>query len=333
MYVLEGVYEKKAFWKLKIASSNDGPEDGKSFKKLKGVGEVKIIGSRPTPYSPIKANHGEIWIGLKRKVHHIQIENFQVGRVATGITASEGGYHHLEFRDLKFEDTRQNVVLGGKDSKQISMERISGIRYSKRHIRLGQGISEVLVTDSHADAQFLQGDFAVGFDVENPAWNIEFRNCSSRGNVFVESKYWNGDGFKAEEETKNIRWIRCQAFDNADAGFDIKTKNAYLEDIVAERNSRNIRIWQSAVLKKIQASSSKIHGGETSEAGIWSEGPYDCYFCQIENNGIQINAESSGKSYRIRFFDSVIRLGKSQAGELVRKEDRIKIDWIRTKLG
>jgi hypothetical protein len=345
MHVLEGRYEAQngGFWQLKIKENHTGPAAG-GTKKLKGEGKVELVGPRPVPYSKNMPVRGDIWLEFKKKARNVEIENFHIARVESGITAVEGGNTGLTFRGLHFEDTRQNILIHGhpfctslKDcpapqqlSKNILIEDVNGIRYSKRHVRLSHGLSQVQVKNSHADSQFLDGDFAVGFDVENPAWDIEFRDSTSRGNLYSGEDYWNGDGFKAETETRDIRWIGCSAFDNADAGFDIKTENASLENITALRNSRNIRIWKSAVLKTIEASDSKTHGGISTQAGIWSVGPYECHHCTLRNNAIQIHAENPGRPFRIQFYDSHINAAREGEMEINRLEEGIKIDWVRT---
>lgn len=344
LHVMEGNYEGPSFWRLTI---NKYPEMAPQFKTLRGEGKVRLLGPRPIPYSKETAGQGGTWLEIKRGAAFLRIENFQISQVEIGILAAEGENHDLEIQDLDFLDTRQNIVISGhpgcrslqncrpdpaERSQKILIERVNGKRYSKRHIRLGQGISQVRVTDSHADAERLDGDFAVGFDVENPAWDIEFRDSSSRGNLFSESEYWNGDGFKSEDQTFQIRWTGCSAFENADAGFDIKSENAQLENITAARNNRNIRIWKSAVMKHIRASESRSLGGNGSQAGIWSQGPYECHFCVVKNNRIQVSGEDSGKPYLIRFYDSTLSLDATHPGELVLLENSVKAEWNRTTL-
>ncbi|HLD49607.1 MAG TPA: hypothetical protein VJC08_00260, partial [bacterium] len=208
----------------------------------------------------------------------------------------------------------------------------SGTRYSKRHVRLSHGVSMVRVVNSHADGGFLDGDFAVGFDVENPSHDIEFTHSSSRANLYTLSSYWNGDGFKAENETKNIRWTDCSAFDNGDAGFDIKTEKPRLENIVALRNNRNIRIWSSqrAIVTNANASYAKHRGGIGTEAGIWSAGEVDCRFCTLRDNKIQVLAENNGKGARVRLYDSILSVNTSSREEWFRRERGTRVDLIRT---
>ena len=350
MYVLEGEYsiDNKAFWILDMDSKNDGPDNGNAYKKLIGIGNVKIIGSRPIPYHPLNKEKGGKWINIGKGAHHILIKNFKVQQVSEGIAAQEGGNHHLRLSHLDFQDTRQNLVLAGHpdcksektchiEQKQIShnirIDHTSGIRYSKRHIRLSNGIHHVQVLNSKADSQFLDEDFAVGFDVENPSHDILFRNSESQRNKYTLSEYWNGDGFKAEDETYNIRWINCSAFENADGGFDIKTRKGYLQNITAYQNNRNIRSWHpdGIILKDANALDSKHHGGEGSEAGIWTLGDLNCHSCIVRNNKIQILTEKGPSDSYVRFFDSLFSTDLEES-LLMRREEGTHVDFIRTRI-
>lgn len=115
MHVLAGTYsvEEKTFWKLKIAPSSDGSQVKDYFKKIKGEGEVRIEGSRPVPYQDASKGAGETWITLEHGAGNIAIENFTISRVSDGIVAKEGANSHLQFSDLHFENTRQNIVILG----------------------------------------------------------------------------------------------------------------------------------------------------------------------------------------------------------------------------
>lgn len=350
MHVLEGEYtaENRAFWQLKIGPVADGSQaPEKQFKTLLGEGRVILRGARSIPYTPSRKTEGGTWVSIARGASRLRIQNFHVSRVASGIRAAEGGNTHLQFQDLHFEDTRQNFIISGHPdcisrkecpvkpdqlTREILIQNTSGRRYSKRHVRLGQGISKVSVVDSHADAEFLDGDFAVGFDVENPARNIEFIRCSSRANIYSLSAYWNGDGFKAENETDDIRWINCSAFDNADGGFDIKTDNARLENIVALRNSRNIRIWspKRSVIKNALSSYAKHHGGENTPAGLWSAGAVDCRFCTLHNNSVQIQAENNQTGSWIRLNDSILSSDLQNSGDWIIQEKGTRVKLVRT---
>jgi len=351
MHVAEGRYtvQDKTFWKLDIAKANDGSASPETSKGLIGQGQVIIEGSRQIPYQINTKDTGESWIRILRGASNLSIQNFNVARIKEGIAAKEGGNHTIEIKNIHFSDTRQNILIAGHPqcirlsqcrfqpeeiSHNIVIDQTSGLRYSKRHIRLTNGVWGVQVSNSHADGAFLDGDFAVGFDVENPSHDIQFSHCTSRGNRYSLSEYWNGDGFKTENETRNIRWDHCAAFDNADGGFDIKSDNAVLENIIALRNNRNIRSWspEKIILRNVNASYSKHWGGIGTEAGIWTEGTLDCHFCTLHNNKIQIHAENNTETARVRIFDSILSMDASVEGETIRQEKESSVDLIRTQI-
>lgn len=350
MHVMEGNYSKQenTFWSLIISKKTDGEptSDSKSFKKLVGEGKVIMTGTRPIPYKPATKEAGERWITFLKGANRVVIDNFHVSQVAEGITL-KGSNKHLRFYNLHFQDTRQNITVIGNPhcnklsacdvkpeeiSQDIIVKNTSGLRYSKRHIRLTRGVFNVRVLNSTADAEFLDEDFSVGFDVENPSHDIEFNHCISRRNIFSLSSYWNGDGFKSEDETRNIRWKNCAAFDNADGGFDIKTPNAILENVIAFKNTRNIRIWspKKSTIRNANASFSKHHGGESTEAGLWTQGVVDCHSCTLYNNKIQAHTENNGAKARIHFYDSIISMTPDIQGETFRQEDGTDITLTRS---
>lgn len=352
MYVLEGRYsvEEGTFWKLKISGQHSGPANDPAIKKkLIGVGRVTIVGSRQVPYDPAWKESGETWIELREGARQLHIENFDVSRIQLGILADAGGYKDLSFKGLRFQDTRQNLVLYGHPecrdlqsckgknaeslSSRIRIENVHGMRYSKRHIRLTHGISDVTVLNSSADAQFLDGDFAVGFDVDNPSHDIEFRNCTARGNLFSGSDYWNGDGFKSESETENIRWVRCAAFDNADAGFDVKGPQALLEQVLASGNSRNIRIWspRETLLDHVVSTHSRYFGGDGTPSGLWVQGMARCQACTIFANPVAIHLEKNEAPFcRLTLQDSWITADRQE--KLLLREENTEIHEIRTQM-
>lgn len=75
--------------------------------------------------------------------------------------------------------------------------------------------------------------------------NIVIRDGRVRGFRMVQGKgYTNGDGIATEGETQG-RMLNVTASDNSDGGFDIKG-DWRLDDLVAERNARDYRLWNRA---------------------------------------------------------------------------------------
>lgn len=349
MFVLPGRYTKKnhSFWSLKFTEKNTGSPDG-SLKRLTGIGEVLVEGSRPVPYSRRSASAGETWIRLKKGAGNVTVSHFTVRRVALGISAAEGGNRNLYLSDLHFVDTRQNIWLVGHPecksaevcgvapeevTSNIVIDQTSGLRYSKRHIRL-TAVHHVDILNSYADSGYLDGDFAAGFDVEGPAHDILFYNSISMRNKYSKSKYWNGDGFKSEKNTSAIRWIRCRAYGNADGGFDIKTPHAYLENIIASGNKRNIRIWslKSNSLINILASHSKNKGGVGADAGIWAHGVFTCERCSVKGNGVQCLLEGPAGPGKAIFRNSIVSAGSRKGSKVEAGENAGRAEFINSRV-
>jgi hypothetical protein len=58
-----------------------------------------------------------------------------------------------------------------------------------------------------------------------------------------EGKYTNGDGIATERPVDGLSIARVRSTDNSDGGFDLKSRNTRLDDLTAERNGRNYRLW------------------------------------------------------------------------------------------
>jgi hypothetical protein len=58
-----------------------------------------------------------------------------------------------------------------------------------------------------------------------------------------QGKYTNGDGIATERPVDGLSIARVRSSDNSDGGFDLKSRNTKLDDLTAERNGRNYRLW------------------------------------------------------------------------------------------
>lgn len=85
---------------------------------------------------------------------------------------------------------------------------------------------------------------------DHPTDNIVYSRCLAQGfkQVQTPGKYWNGDGFADEEHGTNMRYEDCAAIDNADGGFDLKSRGVVVADCYAARNYRNFRGWGSGTI-------------------------------------------------------------------------------------
>jgi hypothetical protein len=61
--------------------------------------------------------------------------------------------------------------------------------------------------------------------------------------VRVPGKYTNGDGIAAERQVQDLTISRVVSRNNSDGGFDLKSSNTKLDQLRAEHNYRNYRLW------------------------------------------------------------------------------------------
>lgn len=115
---------------------------------------------------------------------------------------------------------------------------LARLRYASRDIRF---------RDIHAEGVVQTGstDLPVGIALDGEASDVAFERCVMRGFRWQrkERQYWNGDGFSTERGNREIRFSHCAAWENSDAGFDLKSTETVLDDCIAGRNARNFRLW------------------------------------------------------------------------------------------
>ena len=75
------------------------------------------------------------------------------------------------------------------------------------------------------------------------------------------SGYWNGDGFATERGVYGIRFENAVARGNADGGFDLKSTDTVLVNVVSEDNGRNFRLWGEIELTNPTGIDPHKHGG------------------------------------------------------------------------
>lgn len=95
-------------------------------------------------------------------------------------------------------------------------------------------------------------DLPVGIAFDDQARNFTVERCRMQGFQWrrAADQYWNGDGYSSERGNSGLLFRQCEAWDNSDAGFDLKSTNSRLDDCTAGRNARNYRLWSSIGLTR-----------------------------------------------------------------------------------
>ncbi|NND98342.1 MAG: right-handed parallel beta-helix repeat-containing protein [Pirellulaceae bacterium] len=242
--------------------------------------------------------HAHSWnaISLADGLSHLRIGGLEISGFIYGVQATNN--HHVELSGLSITRCREAVLLRGLTDSAI--RDCQFIRYTKRGIRFKEGCHDLVITDVVADAT--GGDtawpteaFPFGFAIENGDGNhsIRYERCTARNNIFPSEpgKYWNGDGFLAENNSSNLVYIDCSSFGNSDGGWDDKSLAPSLVGCIAARNKRGFRFWNvrgdrehPARLENCLGVYNKSAGGSGSSAGLWTCGAVEAERCTFHNN-------------------------------------------------
>jgi len=223
-------------------------------------------------------------------------------------TQAPGRVAHGRIANLQMEGIRDAIVISGGatatqpeiGSHDIVISDCSVLHYTKRGYRFRDGCYDIRLERCLADAggkEWATEAFHMGFCISGGAadsgvsdHDFTFIDCVARNNYWDagEGKYWQGDGFCAEGRTYNLTFIGCEAYDNGDGGWDVKSANPLLIGCVALRNKKNFRFWADepgVLLVRCLGAYAIKRGGNSDETGIWVGGKTRAVQCTfIEND-------------------------------------------------
>ena len=221
-----------------------------------------------------------------------EVANLKIidAHIAVSSASSASPHVGIIMRDITMQNVRHGLYL--YDCDNLLVEGCTVKQYSKHGFRLEKGCDNVTFDNCIADLS--DGDdtwwdysenFPFGFNVNDGGTantNITFQNCTAANNRENDQRdssgnplsYWNGDGFVIEGNTAGVTFLNCVAFNNEDAGFDIKPAATFI-DCVSVKNYRGYRCWDT--LKTITncaatypfRRSAGNPTGSTSGSGIW----------------------------------------------------------------
>lgn len=227
-------------------------------------------------------------------------------------TQAPGRVAHGRIADLVLEGLRDAIVIDGGatatqpelGSHDIVISDCSVVHYTKRGYRFRDGCYDIRLERCLADAggkEWATEAFHMGFNVNGGAvdsgvadHDLTFIDCVARNNYWDagEDKYWQGDGFCAEARTYNLTFIGCEAYDNGDGGWDVKTANPLLIGCVSLRNKKNYRFWSDdpgALLIRCLGAYAIKRGGNSEATGIWVGGRIRAMQCTFIENDASID--------------------------------------------
>jgi len=307
---------------------------GESITALKTLAGTDTGGGLPTFVGDFTlANQGtRAFVNVAEGVSFWRVQDLKVENYAYGILTNG---HHVGVRIDNFDVTntgdaiyfwglpRDSTADPATASHDIVITRGDYLNFTKRAVRFRNGNYLASVIDTRADAggaaNWAPGNFPIGFGVGAGQYaqggvmehDIVFQDVVSRNSYHEAAEgnsYWNGDGFTAERDSRDITFLRSKAFDSTDGGFDDKSEGPAYIDTVAFGNKRNYRVWshRDAQYFNVVGGHSFRRGGSGNSVGLHVAGSAvaDVYFSTFtEDQDQEVGLEGA---ISVDLYDSIV---------------------------
>ncbi len=182
-------------------------------------------------------------------------------------------FSHMIFRDFGYgfvaQERTEGVVLhnlqGRNVRRLIGSARTGGFDrfeffdiwvhgFSKGVIRFDGPATRGLIRDVYGDSEFQDADnYAQGIKFNGTStatgsYAVSVEDCIMKNIRDTVNKYHNGDGFSSERYDRDLQFVRCQASDCTDAGFDLKSSGTLVHRCLVTHCKHSYRIWGEADL-------------------------------------------------------------------------------------
>lgn len=151
-------------------------------------------------------------------------------------------------------------------NKAITLKDIADKAIEREFVRVTGGVGGLLsMLTGHAAGETQSPWTATGVKFQDGGTDWRVERCAMKGfrtRPAPGKTYWQGDGFATEHPNARIVFERCQAFENADAGFDLKGPAFVLDRCKAVRNGKNFRLWsrgRASTIESIDPTSCHLH--------------------------------------------------------------------------
>lgn len=199
--------------------------------------------------------------------------------VGNGLFVFASPVNNVEISDVEVTGGYRVIENTGSGGSEAPFERLlvtgaratglrrgfARMRYASRGGRFRNITAEGVLTTGATD-------LPVGIALNDTASDFQFERCVMRGFRWQREagQYWNGDGFSTERGNHDIRFSGCEAWDNSDGGFDLKSTGTVLDDCVSGRNARNYRLWSDITATRLTSvSPGKVGGrGDTNHISL-----------------------------------------------------------------
>ena len=216
-----------------------------------------------------------------RAVSGMKLSDLSARDIGNGLVRVAGPVTGLELRDIDVERVYrvlENTAAGGEDGDAsftgLVMERVTARQVIRGLVRIRYDSHGGVIRDVSATGTVMTDNLPCGIAFSDTAHDFTLERCIMRGfrMQLPPQRYWNGDGFSTEKGNYGFRFLRCEAYDNTDGGFDLKSTGTFLDGCIAGGNKRNYRFWSTADAHVLTSLTPVHHGGIGDCAHIHVEG-------------------------------------------------------------
>jgi hypothetical protein len=238
-----------------------------------------FVGTRTAPYQP-NGNPGTELFKLMAGADNLTFHNLAFKNQGNGAFRVGGDISNLTIKNMRATNVRrffESNPSGGASTATVKRLRIRNVivkGFSRGAIRLQDDTNNVVIQNVIGNSQRQDGDrFAMGIHLDDTVHNVLLTRVTMRNSRATNTgPYWNGDGFVAEGDTYNLRFVRTVATGSTDSGYDLKGDAIKVTRAVARDNKRNYRFWGQAELVNSIGRDPRSRGGIGSQAQVWAGG-------------------------------------------------------------
>ncbi len=238
--------------------------------------KATFVSNRAETYTP-QATQGQEVFKLLDGASHLSFENMAFQDINTAFRLA-GKLEGISLEHMTADNLNRfvyNLVSGTATDATVSGLTIRDVDvtgFAKAVVSLRYDTNEVLIENVSGDSQHIDGsNFATGVQLDGTVHGVVVKDTQMGNITDTVNKYWNGDGFAAEAGVHDLAFINTYAYNNTDAGYDLKSSKTTLINAVAEGNTRNFRFWAAdTVLENVSGIDPAYHGGiSNTPANIW----------------------------------------------------------------
>lgn len=249
------------------------------IRGVDGLGNSKqatIVGSRPATYSGDVGAGNELF-KLLDGADNLKFKDLIIKDTGTAFRFG-ADVNHITIDNVDAKNVAyfvNDLASGAESSASVDMltiRNVDVVGFSNKAIYLAYDTHGVKIQNVTADmagqtgAKYPEGVHLDGTVHDVLIQNTRMSNVRSTG---AATEYWNGDGFATEGSVRSVRFENTVANGNTDAGYDLKSDGSVLLGAIADDNTRNYRLWNSAQLIGSAGYDPHKRGGSSQQSQIW----------------------------------------------------------------